>query len=83
MGKFNPFIAALYTQLNATLVPVAVNTGLFWPRHTFTKISGNIIIEFLKPIEPGLDRKRFMNQLQEQIRIATQKLEKEAGFNPK
>ena len=83
MGKFHPGIAALYTQLNATVVPVAVNTGLFWPRHTFTKISGNIIIEFLKPIEPGLDRKRFMNQLQEQIRIATQKLEKEAGFSPK
>ena len=78
MGKFHPGIAALYTQLNATVVPVAVNSGIFWPRRKFKKRPGNIIIEFLEPFEPGIDRKKFMSQLHDQIRKGTQKLEKEA-----
>ena len=82
MGNFHPGVAAIYTQLNATVVPVAVNSGLFWPRREFVKKPGNIIIEFLPPIEPGIDRKPFMLQLHNQIKLATQKIEKEAGFKP-
>jgi 1-acyl-sn-glycerol-3-phosphate acyltransferase len=83
MGKFHPGIAALYTQLDATVVPVAVNTGLFWPRRKFIKMPGKIIIEFLNPIKPGIDRKIFMSQLHDQIRIATLQLEKEAEIKSK
>ena len=81
MGTFHPGVAALYTQLNATVVPVAVNTGYFWPRRKFVKTPGNIIIEFLPPIKPGIDRKKFMIQLQNQIKMATEQIEKEAEFN--
>ena len=82
IGKFHPGVAAIYTQLNATVVPVAVNSGMFWPRRVFLKKPGKIVIEFLPPIEPGMDRKEFMVELQSQIKTATQKLEKEAGFVP-
>jgi len=61
-------------------VPVAVNSGLFWPRRKFLKNPGKIIIEFLPPIEPGMGRKEFMAELQSRIKAATEKLEKEAGF---
>lgn len=82
IGKFHPGIAAIYTQLNVTVVPVAVNSGIFWPRRQFLKKSGKIVIEFLPPIKPGIDRKKFMQDLHERISVATKKLEKEAGFNP-
>lgn len=80
IGKFHPGVAAIYTQLDTTVVPVAVNSGLFWPRRKFLKKPGKIVIEFLPPIEPGMKRKEFMVELQERIKTATQKLEKEAGF---
>jgi 1-acyl-sn-glycerol-3-phosphate acyltransferase len=80
IGKFHPGVAAIYSQLNITVVPVAVNSGIFWPRREFAKNPGKIIIEFLPPIKPGIDRKSFMLELQSQIKIATEQLEKEAGF---
>jgi 1-acyl-sn-glycerol-3-phosphate acyltransferase len=80
IGKFHSGVAAIYTQLNATVVPVAVNSGLYWPRNQFLKKPGKIIIEFLPPIEPGMKRKEFMIELQDRIKTATQKLEIEAGF---
>ncbi len=80
IGKFHPGVAALYNQLDATVVPVAVNSGLFWPKRKFLKKPGNIVIEFLPPIEPGMNRKVFMAELQERIKTATRKLEQEAGF---
>ncbi len=79
-GEFHPGVAAIYTHLNLTVVPVAVNSGLFWPRRKFKKNPGRIIIEFLPPIEPGDDRKAFMLELQDSIKTATQNLENEAGY---
>ena len=49
-------------------------------RREFLKKPGKIVIEFLPPIEPGMNRKAFMVELQDRIKTATQKLEKEAGF---
>jgi 1-acyl-sn-glycerol-3-phosphate acyltransferase len=83
MGKFHPGVAAIYTQLNITVVPVAVNSGSFWPRREFKKKPGKIIIEFLPPIEPSLDRKLFMLLLENRMKIATEQLEKEADLNPR
>jgi 1-acyl-sn-glycerol-3-phosphate acyltransferase len=80
IGKFHPGVAAIYSQLDITVVPVAVNSGMFWPRREFIKNPGKIIIEFLPQIKPGIDRKSFMLELQSQIKIATEQLEKEAGF---
>ena len=81
MGKFHPGVAAIYTQLNTTVVPVAVNSGLFWPRREFIKKPGKIIIEFLPPIEPSIARKPFMLLLENRMKMATQQLEKEAASN--
>jgi 1-acyl-sn-glycerol-3-phosphate acyltransferase len=80
-GKFHPGVAAIYTQLNTTVVPVAVNSGLFWPRREFIKKPGKIIIEFLPPIEPSIARKPFMLLLKNRMKMATQRLEKEAASN--
>ena len=54
-----PGAAALYTQCGVRVVPAALNSGIFWPRRRFLKFPGRIIVEFLPPIEPGLDRRAF------------------------
>ena len=77
-NPYHPGIAALYLQLGCKVVPVALNSGLFWGRRSFIKRPGRIIIEFLRPIEPGLSRKAFMAELEQRIEGATAELLAEA-----
>lgn len=74
-----PGVAALYGQCDVPVVPVALNSGMFWPRRKFVKRSGTIILEFLPPIMPGLSRREFVAQLEEQTEAATRKIEAEAA----
>jgi len=71
-------IARLYLSSDAVCVPVAVNTGLFWPRRSFRRRPGRIVIEFLEPISPGLDKEVFMKTLENRIETATDQLVAEA-----
>ncbi len=71
-------VAHLYRSLGVACVPVALNSGLFWPRRRFVLTRGTIIVEFLPPILPGLDRAAFLALLQERIEIATSRLVAEA-----
>jgi 1-acyl-sn-glycerol-3-phosphate acyltransferase len=71
---YHPGIIALYSQLKVPVVPVALNSGLYWPRNSFVKKPGKIIIEFLPPIAPGLPKDEFMAKLKETIETATSKL---------
>jgi 1-acyl-sn-glycerol-3-phosphate acyltransferase len=71
---YQPGIAALYGQLNVPVVPVALNSGLYWGRKAWTKKSGEILIEYLPPIPPGLDRKAFMAELERRLEPAATKL---------
>jgi len=70
-GSYQPGVAALYMQLGLPLVPVALNSGLFWSRRSFLKRPGNILVEFLPAIEPGLDRRHVMAELERRIEQAT------------
>jgi len=76
--RFKPGVAHLCKATAAICVPVAVNTGLFWPRRSFLRRPGKIIIEFLEPMLPGLDKAAFMRLLQTKIEAATGKLVAEA-----
>jgi len=80
-GTQNPYlpgIAALYAQCNVPVVPTALNSGMFWPRRTFLKYPGTIVIEFLPAIEPGLKRREFSARLEAAIEPATTRIEEEA-----
>lgn len=70
--------AALYRQLGVPVVPVALNSGVFWGRRKFIKWPGIIEVEILDAIPPGLDRQTFMTTLRERIEGATQRLVKDA-----
>ncbi|MEE9196050.1 MAG: lysophospholipid acyltransferase family protein [Alphaproteobacteria bacterium] len=75
--RYQPGIAALYKDLECPVVPVAVNSGLFWGRRAFVKQPGTITLEFLAPIAPGLARDEFMAELERRIETATRRLEAE------
>lgn len=68
---YHPGVAAMYLQLGLPLVPVALNSGLFWGRRSVLKRPGRIIVEFLPAIAPGLDRHHVMAQLESGIERAT------------
>lgn len=73
-GRYHPGIAALYGHLGVPVVPVALNSGLFWGRRSLAKRPGTVTLEFLDPIAPGLDRADFMATLQERIETASNRL---------
>jgi 1-acyl-sn-glycerol-3-phosphate acyltransferase len=53
---------------------VALNSGSFWGRRSPIKLPGQITIQFLSPIEPGLPRTEFMELLANRIESASMKL---------
>jgi 1-acyl-sn-glycerol-3-phosphate acyltransferase len=71
---YNPGIAALYAMTEAPVVPVALNSGLFWGRRKFLKHPGVITLEFLPPMPPDLDRRVFLAELEKRIETATKGL---------
>ncbi len=87
--RYFPGVAGLYRSLGVPIVPVALNSGLYWRKGSFTKIPGRVIIEILPPIPPGLDRKAFLRELEERIETATARLVEEGradlrrrGYDP-
>jgi 1-acyl-sn-glycerol-3-phosphate acyltransferase len=69
----------LYEQLHLPIVPMALNSGLYWPRRAFLKRPGTIVVEFLPPIQPGLDRHQAMHELEARLEAATDRLVAEAA----
>ena len=62
---------AVYKATGLPVVPVALNSGLFWSRAAFIKRPGWIDVTMGEPIPPGLDRKAFMARLENEIENAT------------
>lgn len=73
-----PGVAALYQYLDLALVPVAVNSGLFWKRRGFLRRPGTVLVEILPAISPGLERHAMMERLRTEIEYATARLVAEA-----
>jgi len=75
-------VGVLYDQLHLPIVPMALNSGLFWPRRAFIKRPGTIVVEFLPPIQPGLQRFEAMIELETRLEAATDRLVMAAGGPP-
>ena len=69
-----PGVAALYQALGVPVVPVGLNSGLFWGRRSFVKKPGQILLEFSPPIPPGLPRREFMRRLEGEIESTSNRL---------
>ncbi|SMQ86279.1 1-acyl-sn-glycerol-3-phosphate acyltransferase [Devosia lucknowensis] len=71
-------IVRLYTELNVPVVPVALNSGLFWGRNSLVIWPGTARGRFLPAIEPGLDAETFMQRLKDAIEPESTRLTLEA-----
>lgn len=71
-------VALLYVAEGVPCLPIALNSGLFWPRRSLRRKPGTVIVEILDPIAPGLDRDEFFARLQHDIETATARLIEEA-----
>lgn len=67
---YQPGVAGLYGQLKVPVVPIALNSGLFWGRRAFVKKPGTITVQILPAIQPGFDRKALMRDLESRIETA-------------
>ncbi|MFV9875497.1 MAG: lysophospholipid acyltransferase family protein [Rickettsiales endosymbiont of Dermacentor nuttalli] len=72
--NYHAGISLLYEKNNVCIIPVALNTGVFWPKNSFFKKPGTCIIEFLPPILPGLNKEDFLYILKEKIETKSQEL---------
>jgi 1-acyl-sn-glycerol-3-phosphate acyltransferase len=72
-------IAFLYAQADVPCLPVALNSGVFWPRRSILRRPGTVVVEILDPIPPGLDKKAFVARLEQAIEPATARLVAEAN----
>ena len=67
-------VVHLYLETGVSCVPVALNSGLFWPRRSLLRYPGTIRVEVLDPIPPGLSKVAFFELLQQEIESATANL---------
>jgi 1-acyl-sn-glycerol-3-phosphate acyltransferase len=67
-------VAQVYVSCGVTCVPVALNSGLFWPRRTFMRYPGTLVVEFLDSLPPGLPRNEFLVRVSAVIEDATNRL---------
>lgn len=80
--KYKHGITHMYTNLDAAVLPVALNAGLFWPRKGSRLHKGTCILEFLPVIEPGLEGEEFAEELVSRIETKTNELMVEAEQDP-
>jgi 1-acyl-sn-glycerol-3-phosphate acyltransferase len=79
---YKPGVVALYEALQLPCVPVALNSGVFWPRRSIMRYPGTIVVEILEPLPPGLDRREFKASLEARIETAARRLLQEAAGSP-
>lgn len=72
--RYKMGVAHLYAACNVPCVPIALNSGLFWPRRRLIRLPGTVRVEVLDPIAPGHDRDAFLAQLEHGIETATARL---------
>ncbi|MEM9707830.1 MAG: lysophospholipid acyltransferase family protein [Pseudomonadota bacterium] len=84
-GDYRPYKAgtgALYEDIGQTCAMAATNVGLFWPRRGIWRKPGLAVVEFLEPVAPGMEKRAFMDHLENKIEARSNALMREAGFEP-
>jgi 1-acyl-sn-glycerol-3-phosphate acyltransferase len=70
----------LYSAIGVPILPLALNSGVFWPRRSFMRKPGTVVVEILPLVPAGLPRAQAQALVQEQIETASNRLLVEAGW---
>ena len=66
-SPFKKGVSRIYDHLKIKCQPVAINSGKTWPKDGNVSPNKTLIVSILKPIEPGMESKEFLNCLQSNI----------------
>jgi 1-acyl-sn-glycerol-3-phosphate acyltransferase len=80
--RYRSGIYYLSRDLGLPVTPVANSVGLLWNRRDWRKRAGRAAIEFLPPIETGLDKETFMRRLEDVTEEASDRLIAEFSGRP-
>ena len=64
---FKKGVGRIYDTLKIHCQPVAINSGFVWPKKGKKKSKKNITISILSPINPGLSKEDFIQNLEKKI----------------
>lgn len=76
--KYKPGVSMIYNNIDAPIVPVALNTGFFWPKKSYMKKPGTVVVEFLPEMPKGLEKREFLEELKTRIEKTSLELYDEA-----
>lgn len=80
--RYKPGVWHMAQAMQAPVVPVATNIGLYWQQQEKVRKPGNAIIEFLEPIPWDLPKDEFLSLLTEAIEQRTAELVAEGRSMP-
>jgi 1-acyl-sn-glycerol-3-phosphate acyltransferase len=66
-APFKKGASRIYEELKIPCQPIAINSGFTWPKHGSKKINTTLTVSILNPIEPGLNKRIFLKNLQDII----------------
>jgi 1-acyl-sn-glycerol-3-phosphate acyltransferase len=79
-GQHRPYrsgISRMYQLTGLPIVPVALNSGLFWPKSILRRRGGTITMQVLEEIPAGLEPKEALRLLESRLNAASDVLLKE------
>ena len=68
--EFKRGVGLLYGQLGVPVLPVALDSGLFWTADRRHKRRGSITVSYLAPIQPGLPGAEFVRRVERAVQDA-------------
>jgi 1-acyl-sn-glycerol-3-phosphate acyltransferase len=72
--KYKSGFYQMYKELNLPILPMALNSGLFWPKGAKVIKPGVMEVCLLPEIETGLDKKELMEIIEHKIEKETNRL---------
>ena len=66
-SPFKKGASRIYEELKIKCQPIAINSGYTWPKKGPKKTNLTLTISILPPVEPGIDKKIFLKNLEEKI----------------
>jgi 1-acyl-sn-glycerol-3-phosphate acyltransferase len=70
----------LYAEIGAAILPLALNSGVYWPRRKFLRKPGTVLVEIMPAIPPGLPRTEAYARTVAAIEASSTRLLAEAGW---
>ena len=64
---FKKGASRIYDELNIKCQPIAINSGKVWPKKGRLRSNTELVISILKPINAGLKKEIFLQELQNSI----------------